>query len=108
MKALLAASTFGFFKIELQEKNLIETLLEVIAHADEVGTLCTRELSFNILSNICHDCRENQKAFRRLNGIEAIRNNLNNQEVDQSGNSTTFIVAALDCLANAVFDNKRS
>ena len=44
----------------------------------------------------------------RLNGIEAIRNNLNNQEVDQSGNSTTFIVAALDCLANAVFDNKRS
>lgn len=82
MRALLTASTFSFFKIELQEKNLIESLLEVIAHSDEAGTLCIRELSFNILSNMCHECRENQKAFRRLNGIEAIRNNLNNQEVD--------------------------
>jgi hypothetical protein len=34
--------------------------------------------------------------------------NLNNLEVDQSGNSTTFLVSVLDCLSNAVFDNKRS
>ena len=53
MKALLSASKFDFFKIELAQKNIIETLLEVINHNDEVGTLYLRELSFNILSNIC-------------------------------------------------------
>jgi hypothetical protein len=87
---------------------LIETLLDVIEHTDESGTLCLRELSFNILSNLCQECRDNQKAFRRLKGIEALRSNLNNLEVDQSGNSTTFLVSVLDCLSNAVFDNKRS
>jgi hypothetical protein len=82
MKALLSASKFEFFKIELAEKNIIETLLDIISNCDEPGTLYLRELSFNILSNICKACRENQKAFRRLKGIEAIRGNLNNAEVD--------------------------
>lgn len=82
MKALLSASKFEFFKIELAEKNIIETLLEIISNVDEPGTLYLRELSFNILSNICKACRENQKTFRRLKGIEAIRGNLNNSEVD--------------------------
>jgi hypothetical protein len=108
MKAILSASRFEFFKVEFQQRNLIETLLDVIQHSDESGTLYLRELSFNILSNLCHDCRENQKAFRRLKGIEALRMNLNSLEVDQSGNSTTFLVSVLDCLSNAVFDNKRS
>lgn len=60
------------------------------------------------MSRLCSDCRENQKTFRRLNGIEAVKNNLKIPEVDQSGNKTTFLVAVLDCLANAIFDNKRS
>ncbi len=62
----------------------------------------------NILSGICKEQRENQKLFRRKGGIELIVNSLQFDEVDQSGNSITFLVAALDCLTNAVFGNKRS
>ena len=61
-----------------------------------------------ILSGICKEQRENQKLFRRKGGIELIVNSLQFDEVDQSGNSITFLVAALDCLSNAVFGNKRS
>lgn len=35
-------------------------------------------------------------------------NALQYEEVDQSGNSITFLVAVLDCISNAVFGNKRS
>ena len=90
MMAILNASNFDFFKIEFQQNNLIQTLLDAIQNQTEPGTLYLRELSFNILSNICKDCRENQKTFRRVEGIEALKNNLQCQEVDQSGNATTF------------------
>jgi len=30
------------------------------------------------------------------------------EQVDQSGNQTTFTIAVLDCLTKAVFGNKRS
>lgn len=59
LKALLSAANFDFFKIELQQKNLIETLLEIVSNADEPGTLYMRELAFNIMSKMCLDCREN-------------------------------------------------
>jgi len=67
-----------------------------------------RELSFTILSNICKDMRENQKVFRRKQGIEILKENLNFSEVDQSGNTTTFLIAVLNCQKNAIFGNKRS
>lgn len=53
MKALLTAANFDIFKLELQQKNLIESLLEVVARSDEPGTLAQRELSFNIMSKMC-------------------------------------------------------
>lgn len=108
MMAILNASNFEMFKVEFQQNDLIQTLLDVINTQTEAGTLYLRELSFNILSNICKDCRENQKTFRRVNGIEAVKDNLQCAEVDQSGNSTTFQVAVLDCLTNSIFGNKRS
>lgn len=33
---------------------------------------------------------------------------MNTTEIDQSGNATTFLIGVLDCLANSVFENKRS
>lgn len=33
---------------------------------------------------------------------------MQNGEVDQSGNATTFTLATLDCLKNAIYGNKRS
>ena len=108
LMALLSTSFFDFFKVELMQCDLVRTLLELIQTQTEAGTLYVRELSFNILSNICKECRDNQKAFRRLGGIEILRDNMQKTEVDQSGNATTFILATLDCLKNAVFGNKRS
>lgn len=98
LMAILSTSFFDFFKIELMQCDLVKTLLDLIQNQTEVGTLYIRELSFNILSNICKDCRDNQKAFRRLEGIEVLKDNMQNGEVDQSGNATTFILATLDCL----------
>ena len=46
--------------------------------------------------------------FRRQSGIEILKDNMQNCEVDQSGNATTFILATLDCLQNAIYGNKRS
>ena len=67
-----------------------------------------REMAFNIISNIAKDCRANQKEFRRKGGIEILKENLAYSEVEQSGNASTFLLAVLDCLNNAVFGNKRS
>jgi hypothetical protein len=67
-----------------------------------------REMAFNVIANICKDCRPNQKEFRRKGGIEILKQNLAYSEVDQSGNAGTFMLAVLDCLNNAVFGNKRS
>ena len=108
MMAIHAASNFDAFKIEFQQNSLIQTLLSVIKDQTEPGTLYLRELSFNILSSVCKDCRENQKIFRRVDGIEALKDNLCCAEVDQSGNATTFTLAVLDCLQNSVYSNKRS
>lgn len=105
MYALQAISKFDMFKPDLP--MLIETLIQIVAEKQE-GCLQLRELSLNILSGICKDQRENQKLFRRKNGIELVVNSLQYDEVDQSGNSITFLVAVLDCISNAVFGNKRS
>jgi len=67
-----------------------------------------REIAFNIISNISKDCRPNQKEFRRKGGIEIIKENLAFQNVEQTGNASTFLLSVLDCLNNAVFGNKRS
>lgn len=67
-----------------------------------------REMAFNIISNICKECRPNQKEFRRKGGIEILKENLAYSEVEQSGNASTFLLGVLDCLNNAVFNNKRS
>ncbi len=79
-----------------------------------------REIAFNIISNLCVDCRPNQKEFRRKGGIEILRDNLKLNDLIMNashhreagtpgGNSvTTYLVAALDCLSNSVLVNKRS
>ena len=94
------------FKSELP--MLIEILIGVVSDIKKDGTLTLRELSLNILSEICKGQRENQKLFRRKNGIELVVNQLNYNDVDQSGNTITFLVAVLDCISNSVFGNKRS
>lgn len=67
-----------------------------------------REYSFNILSYLCKDNRDNQKEFRRKKGIEVLIKNLAYAEVEQTGNASTFLLSVIDCLSNSVFGNKRS
>lgn len=106
MQALQSLIKFEMFKSELP--MLIEILIGVVSDTKKDGTLTLRELSLNILSEICKGQRENQKLFRRKNGIELVVNQLNYNDVDQSGNTITFLVAVLDCISNSVFGNKRS
>ena len=107
MKALLNTSTYDYFKKDFADKGIIDILLDIIQNSRE-NPLDMREMSFNIISNICKDCRANQKEFRRKGGIEIIKENLAYTEVEQSGNASTFLLSVLDCLNNAVFGNKRS
>jgi hypothetical protein len=107
LKAILQASKFDFFKNEFNNSGLVDVLLSIIASGTKTH-LELREFSFNILSNLCKDHRNNQKEFRRRGGIEALKTCLAYSEVEQSGNAQTFLLAVLDCLANTVFGNKRS
>jgi len=106
MLALQAISAVEFYKTDLH--TLTPTLLKVISDDKKEGVLNLRELSIKILSNMTKNHRENQKIFRRAGCIEILITNLQYKDVDHSGNSITFISSVLDCLANAVFGNKRS
>lgn len=107
MKAILQASKFEFFKNDFNNSGLIDVLLEIINSGTAVH-LDLRENAFNILSNLCKDNRNNQKEFRRKQGIEYLKTNLAYSEVEQSGNASTFLLSVIDCLSNTVFGNKRS
>ena len=107
MKALLNTSTYEYFKREFAEKGIMDILLDIVQNQKE-NPLDLRELAFNIISNICKDCRANQKEFRRKGGVELIKENLAYNEIDQTGNTSTFLLGVLDCLNNAIFGNKRS
>lgn len=75
MKAILNTSAYEFFKKDYADKGIIDVLLDIINNRNE-NALDMREIAFNIISNICKDCRANQKEFRRKNGIEILKDNL--------------------------------
>ena len=58
MKAILQASKFEYFKADFNNSGLVDVLIEIIQCGTEVN-LDLREMSFNILSNICRDNRAN-------------------------------------------------
>jgi hypothetical protein len=109
LKAICSTSTFDYFKKDYSDlkSGLVENLIQIIKGSKD-QPLDMRELAFNVISYLCKECRGNQKEFRRKNGIEILKDNLAFSDVDQSGNSTTFVLSVLDCLANTVFGNKRS
>lgn len=107
MRALLQASKYEIFKKDLNNSGLIDVLIGIIEQGVDVN-LDLRESAFNIISNLCRDNRENQKEFRRKNGIENIKQNLAYSQVEQTGNASTFLLSVLDCLSSSVFGNKRS
>ena len=59
LMAILNCTFFEFFKIDLEQSNLIKTMIELIKEQTQPGTLYIRELSFNILSYVTKGCREN-------------------------------------------------
>lgn len=67
----------------------MDILLDILQNA-KTNSLELREISFNIVANICRECRSNQKEFRRKGGIELVKQNLQYNDVDQTGNITTF------------------
>lgn len=81
MKAILNTSTYDFFKKDYADKGIVDILLDIIQNQKD-NPLDMRETAFNIISNISHDCRANQKEFRRKGGIEIIKENLQFSEVD--------------------------
>lgn len=95
LKVLLNASEYEYFKTDLGERGIMEFLLDIIQNPRD-NSLYIRELAFNIVSNICKDTRTNQKEFRRKGGIEIIKDNLKMTEIDQTGNSKTFLLSVLD------------
>lgn len=107
MRAILQASKYDIFKNEFNNSGLIQVLIGIIEQGIDVN-LELREIAFNILANLCREHRNNQKEFRRSNGIENIKKNLAYGLVEQTGNSSTFLLSVLDCLSNSVFGNKRS
>ena len=80
MVTLQTLSKFEIFKPELH--ILFDTLLPIVSNSQAVGILNIKELSINILSHLCKDQRENQKIFRRKNGIETIVQALQFKEID--------------------------
>jgi hypothetical protein len=107
MRALLNTSNYENFKKDFADKGIMDILLDIVQNSKE-NPLDMREIAFNIISNISKDCRPNQKEFRRKGGIEVVKENLSFNEIDQSGNSSTFLLGVIDCLNNAVFGCKRS
>jgi len=107
MKAILNTSTYDAFKKDFAKQNIMDVLLDIVQNSKD-NPLDMREIAFNIIANISKDCRDNQKEFRRKGGIEILKENLKFSEIDQSGNSSTFLLGVIDCLNNAVFGNKRS
>jgi hypothetical protein len=107
MKAILASSKYEYFKNDFYNSGLCDVLVDIIGQGSEVQ-LDIREYAFNIISNICKGHRNNQKEFRRKNGIELIKENLSYSQVEQTGNASTFQLGVIDCLSHAVFGNKRS
>lgn len=107
MRAILNTSTYEGFKKDFAERGIMDVLLDIVQNSKD-NPLDMREIAFNIIANISHNCRENQKEFRRKGGIEVLKTNLKFNEIDQTGNSSTFLLAVIDCLNHAVFHCKRS
>ena len=87
--------------------GVVETLINIIRGSRE-QPLDMRELAFNIIAYLCRECRGNQKEFRRKGGIELIKENLQYNDVENSGNASTFLLSVIDCLSSTVYGNKRS
>lgn len=72
MRAILQASKYEFFKNDFCNSGLMDVLIGIIEQGTDVN-LELRELSFNIIANLCRDNRNNQKEFRRKDGLENIK-----------------------------------
>jgi hypothetical protein len=109
LKAISSTSNIEYYKKDYSDlkTGLVETLVKIIGGARE-QPLDMRELSFNVIAFLCRESRGNQKEFRRKGGIELIKENLCFNDVDNSGNASTFLLSVLDCLSSAVYGNKRS
>ena len=119
LKAIYVTSKEPEMKQDYAEKGIIQVLLDLISNEAE-NSLEMREIAFNIISNMCMECRLNQKEFRRKGGVELLRSNLKLEDLILNashhreagtigGNSvSTYLVAVIDCLSNAVLVNKRS
>jgi hypothetical protein len=107
LKALEIASRFSFFKVELAEEGLFDILHDII-HSEKDYSLAIRELALAIISNTCTDCRSNQKEIRRKGWIELIKVNIKMLPPTVLGEPDQFMLGVIDCLWNAILQNKRS
>lgn len=68
LKAIYVTSKEPEMKQDYAEKGIIQVLIDLISNEAE-NSLEMREIAFNIISNMCMECRLNQKEFRRKGGV---------------------------------------
>lgn len=107
LRALEVASQFSFFKVELAEEGLFDILHDII-QSDKDYSLNIRQLALSIISNTCTDCRSNQKEIRRKGWIELIKTNIKLLAPTVMGEPDQFMLGVIECLWNAILQNKRS
>ena len=65
LKVLNNASLFEEeYKIKITEEGVMDNLIEFLQHENE-NPLEIKELCFSIISNLCIDCNQNKKLFRK-------------------------------------------
>ena len=107
LKALNCTSKYDYFKKDITDAGIIDSLFEIIQQQKDIS-LEIREYCFNILSNVCKNFRPAKKEFRRKSGVELIKESLASNLKGESGNTSTYFLALNDCLQNAILPNKRS
>jgi hypothetical protein len=53
MKAILNTSNYEYFKKDFADKGIVDVLLDIVQNTKD-NPLDMREMSFNIISNICN------------------------------------------------------
>mmetsp|Transcript_28281 Transcript_28281/g.34349 ORF Transcript_28281/g.34349 Transcript_28281/m.34349 type:complete len:858 (-) Transcript_28281:68-2641(-) len=106
LRLLRLNSSLPVFKEELGELGALELALEMFTNPGSAHS--SREHAVAILSLLCTDMEVNQKIFRKLEGIKAVKNALVGlKDVDHTL-PTAYATQVVDCLWNAIVANRKT
>ena len=105
LKLMEVASQFPSYKVEIAEEGAFDLLYDIVERSD--STLEIRELAISVISNICKECRQNQKEFRRKGWVEILTKSIGAKHTLQ-GDPENFQISVLDSLWHSTLSNKRN